>query len=135
MLHGKTSADDDLEHFNQSCSTLKKEKMIQVSSDGANMNQSLINDLVNENCSDDELSGLISIATCGLHTIHEAFYHGAFITFTQALKIVSRLVRTLIEKWILNVRLKGIGFPKGFNRWSSFWQRDVGTIVYKTIDL
>ena len=75
---GKFFTNDLLEYFNQSCSKLKKEEVIQVSSDGPNMNLKLL-DLVNENRSDDELSGLISIGTCGLHTIHEAFQHGAKI--------------------------------------------------------
>ena len=35
--------------------------------------------MVNENSSDDDLPGLTSIGTCGLHTIHGAFQHGAKI--------------------------------------------------------
>ena len=75
---GKSSANDILEHFNQSFSKLKKEKVIQVSLDGPSMNLKFL-DLVNESCSDDELHDLISIDTCILHTIHGAYQYGAKI--------------------------------------------------------
>ena len=75
---GKSSANDVLEHFNQSCSKLKKEKVMQVSEDGPNANLKFL-DLVSENCSNNELLGLISIGTCGQPTIHGAFQHGAKI--------------------------------------------------------
>ena len=68
---GKSTANDDQSH-----SKLRKEKVIQVSSDGPNVNLKFIN-LVIVNRSDDELRGLISIDTSGLHTIHVAFQHGA----------------------------------------------------------
>ena len=73
---GKSSASDVLQHFNQSCSKLKKEKVMQVFSDGLDMNFKFL-DLVNENRGDDELPGLISIGTCGLHTINDL--HGMLI--------------------------------------------------------
>ena len=75
---GKSSASDVLEHFNQGCSKLKKEKVILVALDGSNVNLKCL-DLVNEYRSDDELSGLISIGTCDLHTFHRPFQHGAKI--------------------------------------------------------
>ena len=50
--------------------------MIQVPADGINVNFKFL-DLVNENLSDDELPGFISIGRCGLHTIPGAFQNGA----------------------------------------------------------
>lgn len=73
---GKSSASNVLKHCNQSCSKLKTEKVIQVPSGGINVNFKFL-DLVNENLSDDELPGFISIGRCGLHTIPGAFQHDA----------------------------------------------------------
>ena len=52
--------------------------MIQVSLDGPNVRLKFV-DLINENCSDDEPSGLISVGTFGLHAIHGAFQYDAKI--------------------------------------------------------
>ena len=47
-----------------------------MSADGPSVNLMFL-DLVNENSSGDGLPGLISIGTCGAHTIHGALQHGA----------------------------------------------------------
>ena len=75
---GKALATDVLEHFDQSCSKIQKQNIIQVSSDGPNVNLKFL-DLVNKNHANDELPSLISIGTCNLHTLHWAFQHGAQI--------------------------------------------------------
>ena len=49
-----------------------------MSSDGPNVKLEFL-DLVSENRSDNELPGLMSIGTYGLHTIHGAFQHGTKI--------------------------------------------------------
>ena len=48
---------------------------MQVSSDGPNVNLVFL-DLLNEHRSDNELSRLINIGTCGLHTTHNSMKHG-----------------------------------------------------------
>ena len=52
-----------------------KKKLLQVSSDGPNINLVFL-DLLNEHRSDNELSRFINIETCGLHTIYNSVKHG-----------------------------------------------------------
>ena len=72
---GKAAAQDIYEKFNECISELDENKLLQVSSDGPNVNLAFL-DLLNEHRSDNELSRLINTGTCGLHTIHNSMKHG-----------------------------------------------------------
>ena len=62
--------------FNDGVSGLDKEKLLQVSSDGPNVNLKFLKNLAEER-KNDEMTQLIDIGTCGLHTIHNSFKHGS----------------------------------------------------------
>ena len=62
---GKAAAQDIYEKFNECISELDENKLLQVSSDGPNVNLAFL-DLLNEHRSDNELSRLINIGTRGL---------------------------------------------------------------------
>ena len=72
---GKAAAQDIYEKFNECISELDENKLLQVSSDGPNVNLAFL-DLLNEHRSDNELSGLINIGTYSLHIIHNSIKHG-----------------------------------------------------------
>ena len=72
---GKAAAQDIYEKFNECISELDENKLSQVSSDGPNVNLAFL-DLLSEHRSDNELSSLINIGTCGLHTINNSIKHG-----------------------------------------------------------
>ena len=71
---GKSSANDTWSHFERCLDPLEKEKL-QVSSDGPHVNLLFLKILV-EKRKDEELSQLIDLGTCDLHTAHNAFKHG-----------------------------------------------------------
>ena len=62
---GKAAAQDIYKKFNKCISELDESKLLQVSSDGPNVNLVFL-DLLNEHRSDNELSRLINIGTRGL---------------------------------------------------------------------
>ena len=72
---GKTAAVNLLDSFIKCLSKLDKSKLIQVSSDGPNVNLAFLK-LLNEKRKDEELCKLIDIGTCGLHVLHGSFKHG-----------------------------------------------------------
>ena len=72
---GKAAAQDIYEKFNECISELDENKLLQVSSDGPNVNLAFL-DLLNEHRSDNELSGLINIGTYSLRIIHNSIKHG-----------------------------------------------------------
>ena len=72
---GKSSAKDVFEKFNNCFSPLQKDKLLQISSDGPNVNLSFL-EMVKDNRKEEELPKLIDLGTCGLHTIHNGFKHG-----------------------------------------------------------
>ena len=61
-----------IEKFEQCLKKLENNKLILVSSDGPNVNLAFFN-ILNNKRSDDELSQLINIGTCGLHTLRNSF--------------------------------------------------------------
>ena len=65
-------ATDVLEKFE---SALQKEKIIEASSDRPNVNLKFL-EMLDEKRKDSNLSKLISIGTCGLHTLNLAFQNG-----------------------------------------------------------
>ena len=72
---GKAAAQDIYKKFNECISELDENNLLQVSSDGPNVNLVFL-DLLNEHRSDNELSRLMNIGTCGLHTTHNSMKHG-----------------------------------------------------------
>ena len=72
---GKAAAQNIYKKFDKCISELDESKLWQVSSDGLNVNLVFFG-LLNEHRSDNELSRLINIGTCGLHTIHNSKKHG-----------------------------------------------------------
>ena len=72
---GKSSAKDVFEHFKSCTETIDDLKLLQVYSDGPNVNLAFLN-LLNESRSESELSKLLDIGTCSLHSVHNAFQHG-----------------------------------------------------------
>ena len=72
---GKSSANDLCFHFKQCLGPLEKEKLLHISSDRPNMNLLFLR-VRTEKRKNEELSQLIDLGTCGLHTAHNAFKHG-----------------------------------------------------------
>ena len=75
---------------------LDENKMLQVSLDGPDVNTSFLSTL-NAKRKDDELSHLISIGTCGLHTMHCSFKHGENATGWNLKKLLSSLYKIFHE--------------------------------------
>ena len=75
---GKAAAKDALKTFKE-CVMLKngmdEDKLLEVSMDDPNVNTSFLTSL-NEERMDRELSHLVSLGSCGLHTIHDSLKHG-----------------------------------------------------------
>ena len=61
-----------LQNFEDANFELPKQKCIQISCNGLNVNLNLL-DSLNEKGRNECLSELISIGTCGLHTVSRAF--------------------------------------------------------------
>ena len=72
---GKATALDIYSKFETCLKPLPEEKMIQVSSDGPNVNLKFL-EILAEKRKDAEQTKLIDLGTCGLHTVHNAFKHG-----------------------------------------------------------
>ena len=73
---GRSSAEDVLNTFLSCVSEIDKAKILQVSSDGPNVNLLFLKNL-NEQRQEEELDPLIDIGTCGLHIIHGSLKAGA----------------------------------------------------------
>ena len=71
---GKTSVKDLMDSFISCISGLDKSKLIEVSSDGPNVNLAFLKNL-QELRAEEELPRLIDIGTCGLHVVHGSFQH------------------------------------------------------------
>ena len=72
---GHATAIDLLQAFKKGTSKLNPYKLLQVSTDGPNVNLKFMQELVNDRkrC-DPELPGMLQLATCTLHSIHLAFF-------------------------------------------------------------
>ena len=79
VFMGKAAATDVLTTFEVASKDLMKDKFVQVSSDGPNVNLKFL-DLLDEKRKDDGLNQLISIGTCGLHTVNRAFQNAENVT-------------------------------------------------------
>jgi hypothetical protein len=93
---GKSSANDICSHFEQCLGPLEKEKLIQVSSDGPNVNLLFLKVLA-EKRKDEELTQLIDLGTCGLHTAHNAIKHGEKASEWQLKKLMSSMIKIFHE--------------------------------------
>ena len=71
---GKEAAKDVLKTFKEFVNGMDEDKLLQVSMDSPNMNTSFLTSLIEERM-DPELSHLVSLGSCGLHTIPNSFKH------------------------------------------------------------
>ena len=91
-----TSANDVFPKFEKCCESLDTDKIIQVSSDGPNINL-LFHNILGENRADLVLKVLTFIGTCGLHTIHRSLEHGVNGSYWDIKKILSSLYKIFDE--------------------------------------
>ena len=81
---GKASAGNLYGHIQNFCSTAHLKKVLQISSDGQNMNLKFLS-TIHEKLGEDELHELIYLETFGLHILHNSMKHGE-LTRTLNLK-------------------------------------------------
>ena len=72
---GKASAKDIFESFSACLSGISESKLLQVSSDGPNVNLSFL-ELFQEDRNEKELNQFVHIGTCGLLTLRNSMKHG-----------------------------------------------------------
>ena len=70
--------------------------MLQVSSDGPNVNLSFI-DLLEEDRNEKELSQFVYIGTCGVHTLHNSLKHGEKASGWNVKRLLTSLHRIFDE--------------------------------------
>ena len=70
---------DLLREYNKALKDLCENKLVQISMDGPNVNLKML-EKINKEQTSNEFHRLISIGSCGLHTIHGAFRPGAEAT-------------------------------------------------------
>ncbi|XP_047128992.1 uncharacterized protein LOC124809196 [Hydra vulgaris] len=93
---GKAAAPDILNMFKSCMTGLNAEKMLQVSMDGPNVNK-LFLEMLNKERHNNELSTLIDIGTCGLHTINGSLLTGAKATDWNLKKLISSMYQIFHE--------------------------------------
>ena len=95
---GKSTAKDILGHFEKCLGELgkQKQKLIQVSSDGPNVNLSFLR-MLQEKRNEEELPAMIDLGTCGLLTVHNGFKHGENASGWQTKKLLSSLHKIFHE--------------------------------------
>ena len=86
---GHATADDLLRNFKDATESLSKEKLMQISMDGPNVNKKFFRDFIHER--DTLMPSLLDIGTCGLHVIHGAFRTG----FEKTTLKIDRLLNSL----------------------------------------
>ena len=96
---GKASAQDIYEKADQCLEKLENNKLIQISSEGPNVNLAFL-DILKKKRSDDELSQLINIGICGLHTFDSSFKHGEKASDWKINKLLGSMF-----KFLKNLRL------------------------------
>ena len=92
----KATSKDVFEKFKQCMTGLDQEKLLQVSMDGPSVNNSFLL-MLNKERKEEELSDLISIGTCGLHTLHNSFKHGENATEWKLKKLLSSVYKIFHE--------------------------------------
>ena len=85
-----------LQKFEDANFGLAKQKCIQISSDGPNVHLTFLS-LLNEKRRDECLNELISIGTCGLHTVSRAFQNAENSTDWNMKKVVSAIHKIFHE--------------------------------------
>ena len=93
---GKATSKDVFETFKQFITDRDQEKLLQVSMDGPNMNNSFLL-MLNKEWKEEELSDLVSIGTCGLHTLHNSFKYGENATEWKLKKVLSSVYKIFHE--------------------------------------
>ena len=93
---GKASANDIYEKFTSAAKVLNATRFLQVSSDGPNINLAFL-DIINNKRKEMEFSQLIHIGTCGLHTLHNAFSHGAKASSWKLKELLSAMYKIFDE--------------------------------------
>ena len=93
---GRSSANDICSHFECCLDPLEKEKLLQVSLNGPNGNLLFLKILA-EKRKDEELSQLIDLGKCGLHTVHNNFKHGEKASDWQLKKLMSSMNKIFHE--------------------------------------
>ena len=92
----QSSANDICSHFECCLDPLEKEKLLQISLDGPNVNLLFLK-IIAEKRKDEELSQLIDLGTCGLHTVHNALKHGEKASDLQLKKLMSSMSKMFHE--------------------------------------
>lgn len=93
---GGAKADQILENFVAGSNRLDHSKMIQVSSDGPNVNLKFLK-LYGEKRDLDEFPSLVDIGTCGLHTVHGSLKSGVKLSDWRIGKILKAMFKLLDE--------------------------------------
>ena len=87
---GKTSAKDVFESFSACLSGICQSKLLQVSFDGPDLNVSFLG-ILEEDRNEKELSKLVHIGTCDLHTLHNSMKQGEKASGSNVKKLLSSL--------------------------------------------
>ena len=87
---GKASAEDVFSSFSACLSGISESKLLQVSSDGPNVNLSFL-DLLEEDRNEKELSQHVHIGICGLHTLSNSMKHSEEASGWNVEKLLSSL--------------------------------------------
>ena len=93
---GKASAKDVFEYFSACLPGISESKLLQVSSDGPNVNLSFL-DLLEEDRNEKELSQHVHIGICGLHTLSNSMKHSEEASGWNVEKLLSSLHRIFDE--------------------------------------
>ena len=93
---GKSPANNLYSRFEQHLGLLEKEKLLQVSSDGPNVNLLFLRVLTAKR-KDEEHRHLTDLGTCGLHIAHNPFKHGEKASDWQLKKLMSFMSKIFHE--------------------------------------
>ena len=85
-----------LQKFEDASFELPKQKCIQISSDGPNVNLKFL-DLLNEKSRNECLNELISIGTCCRHTVSKVFQNAESSTDSNFKKVLSTMYNIIHE--------------------------------------
>ena len=84
---GHSMHSDLIRGYDEAVKDLDEKKLVQISMDGPNVSLKMLQN-INEECTANEFHNLISIGSCGLHTLHGAFRTGAEVTDWSIKKIL-----------------------------------------------
>ena len=93
---GKASAQDLYEKFISCLLEIESDKLLQVSSDGLNINLAFL-DILNRFTEDNEQPHLVDIGTCRLYTLHNAFMNGEKASGWNTNKLLSSMYKMFYE--------------------------------------